>query len=111
MDTHRDQLPAVFAALADPTRLAVVERLADGPLPVSRLAEPFAMAGPSFLKHLRILEAAGLVTTEKRGRVRLVTLAAEPLGWVDRWIDRQRRRWDRRLDRLAATAEEAGAAA
>lgn len=106
MDTHRDQLPGIFAALADPTRLSVIERLADGPVSVSRLAEPFAMAVPSFLKHLRVLETAGLVTTTKRGRVRTVTLAPEALGWVDRWIDRHRRRWERRLDKLGAFLEE-----
>lgn len=100
MATFRDQLPIVFGALGDPTRLAVVERLGGGPASVSELAEPFAMAGPSFLKHLRVLEQAGVVVSEKKGRVRTVRLAPDTLGWVETWLKEHRRGWERRLDDL-----------
>jgi DNA-binding transcriptional ArsR family regulator len=100
MATFHPQLPEVFGALADPTRLAVVARLASGPASVSELAEPFDMAGPSFLKHLKVLEDAGLVASAKKGRVRTVRLAPEALGWVEVWVRQHRRTWERRLDDL-----------
>jgi DNA-binding transcriptional ArsR family regulator len=106
MATFHAQLPAVFGALADPTRLAVVERLVAGPASVSELAEPFDMAGPSFLKHLKVLEEAGLVTSEKAGRVRTVRLAPDALGWVETWVKRHRRTWERRLDDLGTFLKE-----
>ena len=93
-------LPSVFGALADPTRLAVMERLVGGPASVSELAAPFDMAGPSFLKHLKVLEDAGLVHSEKRGRVRTVALNPDALAWVEDWVARHRRQWQRRLDDL-----------
>jgi DNA-binding transcriptional ArsR family regulator len=102
MAIHSPSLPRTFAALADPTRFAVVERLAAGPARVSDLAAPFAMAGPSFLKHLRVLEGAGLVTSRKSGRVRTVALAPDRLREVQDWLQRHRQAWDARLDRLAA---------
>lgn len=94
------QLPAIFGALSDPTRLAVVERLMRGPASVSELAKPFDMAGPSFLKHLRVLEEAGLARSEKKGRVRTVTLRPAALRWVEKWVERHRGLWERRLDDL-----------
>lgn len=100
MATYQDRLPDIFGALADPTRLAVVARLASGPASVSELAEPFEMAGPSFLKHLKVLEDASVVTSEKKGRVRTVRLAPEALGWVESWVRQHRRTWERRLDDL-----------
>jgi DNA-binding transcriptional ArsR family regulator len=100
------QLPTVFGALADPTRLAVVERLVDGPASVSDLAAPFAMAGPSFLKHLKVLEDAGMVTSEKVGRVRTVRLAPEALGWVEAWSRQHRHAWERRFDGLGNFLKE-----
>ena len=106
MATFHAQLPTVFGALADPTRLAVVERLVAGPASVSELAEPFDMAGPSFLKHLKVLEEAGLVTSEKAGRVRTVRLAPDALGWVETWVKRHRRTWERRLDDLGTFLKE-----
>ncbi len=90
----------LFRALADPTRLRVVERLALGPAAVSELAEPFDMALPSFLKHLRVLEACGIVVSEKRGRVRTCRLDPARLQVVEHWLGRQRRIWERRLDQL-----------
>jgi DNA-binding transcriptional ArsR family regulator len=93
-------LPTVFGALSDPTRLAVVERLVRGPASVSELAKPFKMAGPSFLKHLKVLEDAGLAHSEKQGRVRIVALRPDALRWVEEWVLRHRRLWERRLDDL-----------
>jgi DNA-binding transcriptional ArsR family regulator len=101
------QLHAVFGALADPTRLAVVERLLQqGAAPVSTLSAPFGMAGPSFLKHLGVLERAGLLATRKEGRVRMVALAPGALDVLQDWVDRHRRLWEDRLDRLGETLDE-----
>jgi DNA-binding transcriptional ArsR family regulator len=100
MATFQPDLPTIFGALADPTRLNVVERLTLGPASISELAEPFDMAGPSFLKHMKVLENAGLVTSQKRGRVRSVRLAPEALRWVDDWVVEHRRQWESRLDDL-----------
>jgi DNA-binding transcriptional ArsR family regulator len=98
--TFHPELTKVFAALADPTRLAVVERLAQGPASVSALSHPFAMAGPSFLKHIRVLETAGLIRTQKRGRVRTASIEANALRWVEEWVGLHRAEWARRLDDL-----------
>lgn len=106
MATFSAQLPVVFGALADPTRLAVVERLVSGPASVSELAAPFDMAGPSFLKHLRVLEEAGVVATEKKGRVRTVRLSPDTLAWVETWVKQHRRTWERRLDDLGTFLNE-----
>jgi DNA-binding transcriptional ArsR family regulator len=100
MATLRPELTKVFAALADPTRLAVVERLAQGPASVSELSQPFRMAGPSFLKHLRVLESAGLIRTRKRGRVRTARLEANALRWMEEWTAVHRAEWARHLDDL-----------
>lgn len=106
MAIYHAQLPNVFGALADPTRLAVVERLVSGPASVSELSEPFDMAGPSFLKHLRVLEEAGVVTSEKTGRVRTVRLAPDALAWVETWVRQHRRSWERRFDDLGTFLKE-----
>ena len=89
-----------FAALADPTRRDILDRLGRGPATVSELAGPFEMSVPGMLKHLRILEEARLVTTERVGRARECRLGPDPLDDVLRWLDTYRRRWERRLDRL-----------
>lgn len=104
MDNIRN-LDALFSSLADPTRRAIVAQLGRGPAPVSDLADPHDMALPSFLKHLKKLEDAGLVSSEKLGRVRVCTLHPEALAAAETWLDRQRRVWEGRLDRLAALAE------
>lgn len=101
MATYEPNLPRVFGALSDPTRLAVVERLAKGPASVSELSGPFDLARPSFLKHLRVLEEAELITSVKSGRVRTVSLAPDALGWVESWVHQHRRTLEDRLDRLA----------
>ncbi|HHZ09297.1 MAG TPA: winged helix-turn-helix transcriptional regulator [Rhizobiales bacterium] len=106
MATYETHLPRIFAALSDPTRLAVVERLLDGPASVSELSQPFSMAPPSFLKHLRVLEEAGLVVSRKSGRVRTVGLVPDALAWVERWVLSHRARTEQRLDRLGAFLEQ-----
>ena len=98
MDNQR--LDALFSALSDPTRRAVVARLTRGEVAVSELADPHDMALPSFLKHLTRLEAAGLIATRKEGRVRICTLHPEALAEATTWLDRQRDAWEARLDRL-----------
>ncbi len=94
------ELDRVFHALADPTRRAVLERLSDGPAPVSELAQPFDMALPSFTQHLNVLELCGLVRSEKSGRVRTYELAPEPLQEAEQWMVAQRNLWQTRLDQL-----------
>jgi len=93
-------LDAVFVALADPTRRAVIRRLGAGPASVGELAEPFPIALPSFMKHVRTLESCGLIRTRKSGRVRTCTLNRDRLSLVDDWLAEQREIWERRTDRL-----------
>lgn len=90
----------VFRALADPTRRKVVERLGLGPAATSELARPFAMALPSFIQHLDVLEDVGLVTSTKEGRVRTYRLTPEPLEAAEDWMAAQRQQWERRLDQF-----------
>ncbi|MGN6609350.1 MAG: ArsR/SmtB family transcription factor [Jatrophihabitans sp.] len=96
------QLDQVFAALADPSRRAMVERLSQGPASVSELAAPLPMSLPAVVQHLHVLEASGLVTTEKVGRVRTCKLQLKTLGTAERWIAERKQAWDARLDRLGA---------
>ena len=93
-------IDGVFRALADPTRRHVLERLRRSPASVSELAQPFDMALPSFVEHLRVLERGGLVRSEKTGRVRTYRLAPERLKLAEDWLVRQRVLWERRLDQL-----------
>ena len=93
-------LDAVFKALADPTRLAVVERLGIGPASTTELARPFDMALPSFSQHLEVLERCGLVSSAKEGRVRIYRLTPAPLEQAGAWLAAQRDHWNRRLDQL-----------
>jgi len=102
MAPSTDPRTDVFKALADPTRRAVVERLGDGPASVTELARPFGMALPSFVQHLRTLEAAGLVASHKTGRVRTYRLVPDHLKGAEDWLARQRTLWERRLDRFDA---------
>jgi DNA-binding transcriptional ArsR family regulator len=97
---YHDELDAVLRALADPTRRAVVERLAKSPAVVSDLAAPFAMALPSLMQHLRVLEGAGLVTSVKHGRVRTVSLRPGALDVLHLWLGEQRTPAERQADRL-----------
>jgi DNA-binding transcriptional ArsR family regulator len=98
-------LTDVFHALADPTRRAIVGTLGHGPAPVTALAAPFAMALPSFMKHLAVLERCGLVRSAKAGRVRTCELRPQALGEAESWIATQRAIWESRTDRMAALAE------
>lgn len=100
MTTPSARLDRVFHALADPTRRAVLARLGDGPAAMTELAQPFAMALPSFAQHLDVLEGCGLVHSRKVGRVRTYRLAPRPLAAAEHWIVRQRAHWERRLDQL-----------
>ncbi|KAB2884978.1 MAG: helix-turn-helix transcriptional regulator [Albidovulum sp.] len=102
MNLSPGQLDILFQALGDPTRRAILERLARGPATVTELAVPFEMALPSFLGHVQRLEAAGLVTTAKTGRIRTVTLVPGAFTPVRSWLDDQRALWEGRLDRLDA---------
>jgi DNA-binding transcriptional ArsR family regulator len=90
----------VFAALADPTRRAVVEQLGRGPASTSGLASAFDMALPSFMQHLDLLTRSGLVTSEKQGRVRTYQLIPTGLAPVEGWLDAQHRLWTTRLNQL-----------
>jgi DNA-binding transcriptional ArsR family regulator len=101
MEYYPSPLDAAFHALADPTRRAVVSRLAQGPAPVTELAAPFAMGLPSFMKHLRVLEKDGLISSEKVGRVRTCRVNAEQLAAAEGWLSEQRALWQARSDRLA----------
>ena len=100
MPNQSVRLNRVFHALADPTRRAVLERLNRGPAPMSELAEPFAMALPSFSQHLDVLEDCGLVRSSKEGRVRTYELQAKPLEVAGHWMAKQRAMWERRLDQM-----------
>jgi DNA-binding transcriptional ArsR family regulator len=100
MPNYHDGLDGVIRALADPTRRAVVERLAKAPAVVSELAAPFEMALPSFVQHLGILERAGLITSEKHGRVRTVSLRPGALDVLHLWLGEQRTPAERQADRL-----------
>jgi DNA-binding transcriptional ArsR family regulator len=93
-------LDSAFHALSDPTRRAVIARLAQGETPVTILAQPFNMALPSFAQHLKVLEAAGLISSEKRGRSRWCRLERERLDEAASWMAEERARWTQRLDRL-----------
>jgi DNA-binding transcriptional ArsR family regulator len=97
-----------FAALADPTRVEIVLRLSHGVATVGDLAEPFDMSLRAVLKHVQVLEAAGLVRTAKQGRVRLCELVPAPIDDASRWMEQLRRRWDRRLDRIEKYLENQG---
>ena len=93
-------LDRVFQALADPARRAIVERLSRGPAAVSELARPLPMSLPAAMQHLGVLEAAGLVRSEKIGRVRTCSIDPRALSQVEQWINARRIEWEHRLDRL-----------
>jgi len=93
-------LNAVIVAISDPTRRAIVGRLARGPARISDVAAPFSMSLTGVCKHVRVLERAGLVRRTRRGRENTLELSAEPLREVARWISQYERFWNARLDRL-----------
>jgi DNA-binding transcriptional ArsR family regulator len=95
-------LDRLFHALADPARRAMIDRLSRGPAPVSELARALPMSLPSVMQHLGVLEAAGLVRTEKIGRVRTCAIESQALSHAELWINARRIEWEHRLDRLGA---------
>ena len=97
-----------FAALADPTRIEIVTRLSRGSASVSELAEPHAMSLRAVLKHVQVLEAAGLVHTVKDGRVRTCSLQPARIDSATHWMEQLQRRWERRLDRLEQYTKDGG---
>jgi DNA-binding transcriptional ArsR family regulator len=99
-DTLAGQLDTTFAALSDPTRRAIVKRLADGEASVTELAAPFAMSLPAVSKHLKVLEKAGLISRGRRAQWRPCRLEPEPLKEASDWLQEYRRLWEERLDRL-----------
>ncbi|MFC3891741.1 ArsR/SmtB family transcription factor [Lentzea rhizosphaerae] len=101
-----DQLSATFAALADPTRRAILARLTEGPATVKELSEPFDISGPAISKHLRVLEKAGLITRGKQAQWRPCQLDATPLKEVAVWAENYRRFWDASYTRLDALLTE-----
>jgi DNA-binding transcriptional ArsR family regulator len=108
MLNQQPSLDLVFQALADPTRRAVVERLSQGPLSVSQLAAPLSISLPAVMQHLAVLEASGLVRSEKVGRVRTCRVEPEALQTVEQWVAQRRAGWVRRLDLLGDYLDSAG---
>ncbi len=100
MAKHEPDLSILFHALADPTRRAILTRLAAGPAPVTALAAPTGLSLPTVMRHLAVLEEAGLIATTKDGRVRSCAIVPEALVPVRTWLDEQRAIWEARLDRL-----------
>lgn len=110
-----ERFDEVFAALADPTRRSIVRRLADGEATVLELAQPYAISLPAISRHLKVLEAAGLITRGRDGQRRPCRLRPEPLSEIAAWAEHTRAAWEQRLDRLDAhlrrTSEAAAASA
>lgn len=100
-------LDLAFQALADPSRRAMVDRLVRGPTSVSELAKPLAMSLPAVMQHLAVLEASGLVKSQKVGRVRTCSIDPQALSQAEQWIAERRALWERRLDRLGQFLDEA----
>lgn len=97
-----DQLSMIFAALADPTRRAILARLAEGEATVNELAEPFEISLPAVSRHLKVLEAAGLISRSRSAQWRSSRLEAAPLGAATQWMETYRRFWDTSFDKLDA---------
>jgi DNA-binding transcriptional ArsR family regulator len=106
MDKRKIEIDRVFQALGDATRRAILERLTLGPMSVSRLAEPFEMTLAAVVQHLQVLEEAGLVATEKAGRVRSCRIDSAGLNLAVEWLKARRPEWDRQLDRLGELLAE-----
>jgi DNA-binding transcriptional ArsR family regulator len=109
MDTQQDQLSTTFAALADPTRRAILARLAHGEASVKDLAAPFEMSQPAISKHLRVLERAGLIEQGRQAQWRPRRLQAGPLREVANWVGQYRRHWEESFERLDAYLRELNA--
>lgn len=105
MGNNHENLNTVFQALADPTRRAVIQQLISGPASITELAEPFEMALPSFMKHIGVLEDAGLIRSKKIGRVRTCEIKPKQLTAAEKWINTQTSLWEGRLQRMASYVE------
>ena len=106
MGNYQATLDSAFHALADPTRRAVIQRLGQGTATVSDLAMPFDMALPSFMKHIGVLEASGLIVSKKIGRVRTCKLEPKKLAAMEKWFDDQRSIWEGRYKNLDSLLSE-----
>lgn len=106
MTNQQVSLDRVFSALSDPTRRAIVMHLSREPASVSELSRPFAIAMPTLLQHIRVLETSGLVETEKVGRVRKCSLRADVMARPEQWLATQRAAWEKRLDRMELYVEQ-----
>ncbi|MGB8814447.1 MAG: metalloregulator ArsR/SmtB family transcription factor [Paracoccaceae bacterium] len=102
MTKHSPDLNLIFQALSDPTRRAMLARLMDGPAPVTTLAQPTGMALPTVMRHLSVLEEAGLIASVKQGRIRLCHARPETILATEHWLSTQRALWEGRADRLEA---------
>jgi DNA-binding transcriptional ArsR family regulator len=100
MNRKKPSIDGVFHALGDPTRRAILEKLSQGPVSVSRLAEPLKMTLAAVVQHLQVLEESGLVQTEKLGRVRTCRIEPAGLSVAEQWIGERKSMWEHRLDRL-----------
>jgi len=100
MHSKKPDIDRVFHALGDPSRRAILEKLSEGPISVSRLAEPLDITLAAVMQHLQVLEESGLVQTEKIGRVRTCRIEPAGLSVAEQWIGDRRSIWERRLDRL-----------
>jgi DNA-binding transcriptional ArsR family regulator len=106
-----DQLSRTFAALADPTRRAILTRLAEGEATVSEIAEPFAMSLPAISRHLKVLEGAGLIVRGREAQWRPSRMEAQPLDEAMAWMQSRKRTWEDRMHRLDAHLRRKGSAA
>ena len=100
MQRKKPNVDRIFHALGDPRRRAIMEKLSDGPISVSRLADPLDITLAAVVQHLQVLEESGLVQTEKTGRVRTCRIEPAGLSAAEQWIGDRRSNWERRLDRL-----------
>ena len=106
MQRKKPNVDRIFHALGDPTRRAIMEKLSDGPISVSRLADPLDITLAAVVQHLQVLEESGLVRTEKIGRVRTCSIEPAGLSAAEQWIGDRRSIWDRRFDRLGDLLDE-----
>jgi DNA-binding transcriptional ArsR family regulator len=106
MDTQQDALSTTFAALADPTRRAILARLAEGEASVKDLAAPFDMSQPAISKHLRVLQRAGLIEQGRQAQWRPRRLRAGPLREISEWVNQYRRHWEESFERLDSYLRE-----
>ncbi len=105
---HAEQLSRIFAALADPTRRAILTRLAEGEATVNELAEPFSVSLPAVSRHLKVLERSGLIVRSREAQWRPSRLQADPLDEAVEWMQSRKRTWEARMDRLDAHLRQKG---